>query len=245
MKIDRITQGAFRKDHPLLSALFHLVRPSYEDPTALLDREVAHCDTLYLARDEAGRLLSFFMVAWETLPLDDRPVPAVYLGLSATSEETKNSGIVYRLYRKFCVDAAAREGETGRRLLLWGTTATPSAFLAVHFLFADVEPRGDGTYSEPGKTTAGQLRRHLKALDPAEGYHPFLLRRVAGNTRYSAREVERIRGVCRKKGFSLFRQMNLDERNGDRVLFLGRTPGGGPGGRTILSETHGVFPCTW
>ena len=66
-----------------------ILAPSYDDTSSLLAREFAHCDTLYLLRDELGVLLSFIMVAWETVEVEGQCLPALFAGLGSTRQEEK------------------------------------------------------------------------------------------------------------------------------------------------------------
>src|SRR5262249_29213619 len=109
MVIHTIRNGVFRHDAELKREILSLLRPSYEDPSNLLEREFDHCETLYVARNGDDRLLAFFLVAWEPLDFKQETPQSVYLGLSATSEETKGSGIVRELYAQFRSDASAWE----------------------------------------------------------------------------------------------------------------------------------------
>ena len=58
--------------------------PSYEDPTAVVYRDLNHSNKLYLARDSDGKLTNFFMVSWEPISFEGSFIPSVFLGLSVT-----------------------------------------------------------------------------------------------------------------------------------------------------------------
>jgi len=229
MVVYEIRDGAFREDANLRLAIMQLVQPSYEDPTALLAREFEHCDTIYLARDDDDNLVAFFMVAWETLLFKGEALPTVYLGWTSASETARASRVVWRdffeqLYGSFFSDALNWEKESGRRLLFWGTTATPSGYFALQRGFVELEPRIDGEYSAEGAEIAGLLRRRMGITDQVSECHPFVLHGVAADTRYSAKEAERIELICRKKSFTLFKELGVEERDGDRLLFICRLP---------------------
>jgi hypothetical protein len=215
---------SFRSDQSLRSAIYELIEQSYEDPTALITREFEHCDTLYLAENENDILVAFFMVAWETVNVGGEMLPTVYLGLSATSEDTKNTGIVRQLYSNFILVGARWEQSTGRRLLLWGTTATPSAFYAAQTLFAEVQPDMEGRYSQEAAEIALHLHQRMGISARVDGAHPFVLRNIATNTRYSQKELARIELIRTKKKFRLFDDLRISERDGDRLLLICRIP---------------------
>jgi hypothetical protein len=224
MIIQTIASDTFRYDASLKEEIFNLLSPSYEDPTSLLEREVEHCDTLYVARDIDGRLMAFFLVAWEPLTFNGKTLPSVYLGLSATSQETKGSGIVRNLYERFRCDASSWERENRRQLVLWATTATPSAYAGVNLLFDQVAPCADGSYSRWAACMARIICRRFSLADTEPDSNPFVLRAVAHKTRYSDAEVERISKIVEKTNFTLFQHLEIDERRGDRLLLICRLP---------------------
>src|SRR5262249_53902641 len=153
-----------------------------------------------------------------------RPTPAVFLGLSATSRETKGSGVVRQMYEKFLEEARGWERALDRPLLLWATTAAPSAYNAANVLFADLQPRPDASYTAEGTVVANALRR-LYGLGPAAaGEHPFVMRKVATGTRYSPQEEARIEAICTEKRFDLFEKTGVDQPAGDRILLICRVP---------------------
>jgi hypothetical protein len=199
-----------------------LIAHSYVDPTALLEREFEHNDLLYYVRDDEGRLVAFFMVARERLTIDGRSIPAVYLGLSATSRDTKGSGRVRRLYASFIAEARGWQRALDRPLLLWGTTATPSAYHAADLLFDCLEPGRDGACSREGAAAANALRGRY-GLGPAHE-HPFVLPAVAAGTRYSPDEESRIDSICQQREFDLFARLGVNQRRGDRLLLVCRVP---------------------
>ena len=208
--------GSFRGDTSLLGEMHALLVPSYCDPRSLLLREVEHCDTLYIARDADQCLSAFFLVAWESLVVGGRPLPAVYMGLSAAREDTKNTGQIRELYAQFLGEAAEWQEATKQRLVLWFTTATPSAYLAAAALFGGLQPRTDGGYSVDSVLVAASIRQryYTSSSRPA---HPFVLPNVAGDTRYSESERDRIARVCERKRFTLLADLGVNESDGARV----------------------------
>ena len=201
-----------------------LIAHSYVDPTALLEREFDHNDLLYYVRDDEGRLVAFFMVARERLTIDGGSIPAVFLGLSATSRDTKGSGRVRRLYASFIAEARGWQRALDRPLLLWATTATPSAYHAADLLFDCLEPGLDGACSREGAAAANALRRRYGLGPAGADEHPFVLPAVAAGTRYSPDEESRIDSICRQKGFDLFARLGVDQRRGDRLFLVCRVP---------------------
>jgi hypothetical protein len=158
-----IASEPITQDLAVIDELHELIRPSYEKATTLLARETCFCDTLYTLRGPNDNLVAFFMVAWHQLELDDTSIQAVYLGLSATRQDTKSTGSVRHVYQRFANDARRWEHRTGKELLLWFTTATPSAYYAAQRLFDGLQPRTNGTYTSHGKRVANALRNYVDA----------------------------------------------------------------------------------
>jgi hypothetical protein len=222
MRVERITIEDLAA-RGLLPRIREILVPSYETtPDALLERAVAHCTDAYLGHAD-GALAAFFMVAWETLVVDGREHPAVYLGLSAEGADHGATDVSI-LYRAFIEDACGWEREQDQRLLLWGTTATPSAFWAVERLFTDGQPLRSGEVAPWAEPVFAAIRaQHYATLPHGPADPPFVLRRAARSTRYAAAERERIARIETRRGFRLFRDIGLEEPRGDRIAFVCRT----------------------
>lgn len=220
--IQRMEGDSLRADTALLDQIRTLVAPSYEDPAAILARELASCDVAYLLVGPDRTLLSLFLVGFHGLSVNHEPAEALYMGLSATRPDLKNHGLVHGLYRQAQADARTREDQAGKRLIVWGTTVHPSPFRAVHNIWANVEPRSDGTFTDTGAERALALRQHLQVPPPTG--HPFVLHGIAQGTRYSSAELARIDRVKLKHGFGLFESLGVDEAKGDRLLVVCEVP---------------------
>ena len=200
-----------------------LIAPSFQSCNGLIVAEWARCTGLYRATDSDGRLESIFFVAWEPIRLANEAIQSVYLGLSATREDAKNSGSVRNLYRRFVEDAQAWEAERSQRLVLWYTSATPSSCLAAKTIFAEAEPHSDGSYTDKYSAVLSAIRTQLHVSSELE-CHPFVLKGYYKNRRYSIAERSRISAICQKTGFSLLRDLGVDEMNGDRLVYICRVP---------------------
>jgi hypothetical protein len=221
LNIYTIGSELFRTDEALRREMLDLLASSYQDPSALLARELEHCNSLYLARD-GDRLLCFFFVAWETVEVDGYgSASTIYLGLSATRQEVANTGFIGSVYFRCEKDIVCWERKNKRRLLLWGTTANPTIYLVMCAFRACVEPALDGSYSSLGAKLARAFRSKL-AAPLSNDEHPFVLKGLAGGTRYSREEVERIERVSETKKFSLLCALGINEAAGDRMLFIAR-----------------------
>ncbi|KYQ94387.1 hypothetical protein DLAC_11597 [Tieghemostelium lacteum] len=212
----------FINNHFILQEIKDIIAPSYEDPSSMLKRDLSHSNKLYIARERDGRLITFLMVGWENVLFKGQNIPTVYIGLSATRQDQKNTGIVRYLYKRFLGDAQAWEQVHQQRLLLWYTTATPSAF-HVSNLMEESQPNIDGSYTEEGKKLILALRDHKKWPAFIEG-HPFIVKGIAEKTRYSVLERERIKKIEEGKNFTLFTELGIDETQGDRMVCIGRVP---------------------
>jgi hypothetical protein len=207
----------------LTAQLAAIISESYIDPLAILIPELKKCTDIYLYKDDAGQVLSFFMIARHELTTVEASVPAVYLGLSATNPQTKNSAIIRDLYRAFVRDAQGWERSSGQPLTLWYTTATPSACLAAYAIFAEAEPRQDGSFTDRRLAAVSAIRKAL-GLEGRPGEHPFVLPSLFGDVRYSETECARIAAICEKRQFSLLRDLGVDETRGDRLLYVCSVP---------------------
>lgn len=222
--ISTVSGDELRASQQLRTEMHDLARPSYEDPSAILQREFADCTLTYLGRGSDGRLVCFYMTTWESIHIDGAAVPTVHLGLSATRQDTKNSGLVAALYSRCVQEALEQQRASGRRFILWSTTASPTVFLAVTHFLAETEPRLDGSFSESGERIARALRARLGAAPAYAGEHPFVLKKIAAGTRYSEAELRRIDIVRRRKNFILFERLGVDESCHDRLIFAARIP---------------------
>ena len=150
-----VRDGAFRHDQELKAAITAIAAASFIDDVDRLDREIDRCDTLYLLRDEGGDVLCFLMVAWETLDIDGRQEPALYTGLTAARPDQKSTGNAMKLYLFFVSDAQRWEDLHRRKLIVWGTMASPIVFFAARRLFANTQPSVDGSYTEEAGESLG------------------------------------------------------------------------------------------
>lgn len=223
MFVTEVAEGlSFRRSEHLVQALRNMIAPSYVITDTLLERELATCDVAYLLHDDRG-LASVFLVGHHDLTVGQSRRRALYMGLSATRQDLKNTGHVRNLYRSAMSDAAAMEQTLGERLIVWGVTASPSPFYGTHKVWANTQPMFDGTYSRTAGEVAIAIRDYLK-LDRTNG-HPFVLRRLAKGTRYSQAERDRISAVCAKHRFFLYDELGVDETQGDRLLLVCEVPG--------------------
>lgn len=218
--IEKLTGEELRSQRALCHQMISLLAPSYENPTAIFAREFKHCSNAYLGYSSSGKLVCFYLVSFEAHIIRGDLRSTVYLGLSGTSEESKGSGAVAQLYKACLHDIKLHDLTLGKNSILWATTATPTAYLAAWKYLDGVEPRIDGTYSATGKEIVAAIRKHAGFPPPMVNSHPFLLRGVAYDTRYSVSEQRRIERVVARLRFSLFKDCGVDERNNDRLLFI-------------------------
>ena len=114
------------------------------------------------------------------------------------------------------------EQQSGRRLLLWATTATPVTYFAAS-IFSDLDPFLDGTYQTGHLNYVDAIRSKLALPERNSSSHPYVLRGVAKDTRYSQSEVLNILRFAATKNFDLLNKLHIDERRGDRLLMIGRS----------------------
>jgi hypothetical protein len=113
------------------------------------------------------------------------------------------------------------EEQAGNRLLTWATTATPVTYFGASF-FNDVEPFSDGSYKAANLVYVDAIRRKLELPDINASSHPYVLRGIAKNTRYSQSETHKIARFSASRKFDLLNRLEIHEGNGDRLLMIGR-----------------------
>lgn len=223
IEIQLLDKTDFIGNTSLQQSMLGIIRPSYVDPLPVFNREIQRCNKLYLAIQNKT-LVAFFLVSWESLEFQGKVIPAIFLGLSATSMETKNTGIVRNLYKRMLEDVKKWEETNQQQILIWATTATPSAYYAVSLLFPQLEPRSNGSYSEQGEQLALAIRKKMGWENTNKTGHPLVLHNVAKGTRYSPTESQRIAQVMAKSSFTLFSKLAIDEQNQDRLLLICQSP---------------------
>lgn len=223
LNIKKVSISELNINLDLYQAIYDLVLPSYVNPDAMLKRDIDSCDRIYLAYNIQDKLCAFFMVGQQNLVLNDTSVVSFYLGLGATSMATKNSGIIRQLYQAFIHDVQELEARINQKIPLWHTTVTPSVFHAFELMFVENEPNANGLYTEKGKSLVLAIRSK-KGWQYQENEHPFVVKNVAHNTLYSDSEVARIKRICLEKNFSLFDELGINERNGDRLIRISFVP---------------------
>jgi hypothetical protein len=210
-----------RNDITLMAKLYELAEPSYQDPTAVIQRESNCCTHLYLLLRN-NSISAFYLCAYELVRHQAKLIPMIYMGLCVSNQADKNSGLFYHLLNKMQQDGLAWQKEQEHDVLLWYTTATPSAYHAASQIFSDHMPRIDGSYSVETEEYAIAIRKHMGWSIP-QG-HPLVLPGVAVGTCYSEQELNRIAAICQRKNFSLFNNLGIDETKGDRLLGICRLP---------------------
>lgn len=221
MKITVLSGDDFKLNTQLHNDIIHLAQPSYEDASIVLSSALVSYDTAYLAHEDDGKLVSFFLAGHENISVEGQTLPSIHLGWTCSTQETKGSGIAQLVYKQFMSDSLNLQRALGVEFLLWGTTATPIGFHLYHKHFADVEPNYDGSYSPEAEKIAVALRERLGATN--DGDHPFVLK-GCNKARFSQQELARIEIVNQANSFSLFNDLDIDERAGDRLLVVCRLP---------------------
>ena len=221
MRITVLSNGDFRHNSQLHRDILELSQPSYEDASVVLAAALSNYDTVYLSRDDDDKLISFFMAGHEDVYIAAQSVPTIHLGWTCAAQETKGLGAARLLYSQFIDDSLKLQKSKGESLLLWGTTATPIGFYLYHKHFVGVQPGYDGTYPGTVIEVAEALRRRLGVI--STNANPFVLPGIS-KARFSQDEIRRIKEISANKAFTLFKDMGIDERNGDRLLVVCRLP---------------------
>jgi len=215
VKITVLSDDDFLSNTKLHEDIIKLAEPTYEDATVVLTSALSNFDTVYLAYNDAGNLVAFYMAGFEDLIVGDKVVPSIHLGWTCSAQESKGSGAAQLTYERFTRDGLSRQNAKGIEFLLWGTTATPIGLHLYQKHFVEVLPNPDGSYPESSVEIAEALRKRLAAPEASD--HPFVLKRCH-NARFSQRELRRIETINQESGFSLLENLGIDERQGDRLL---------------------------
>lgn len=206
-----------------INDLFQLTKPYYVDAKNVLERELHHNTSIYQLRDMQQRLLSFFMVGWEKHKIGHEFKDVVYLGLSCANENSKENRFASRAYYYFTVDAYFYEQQRNSKLILYGTTATPVVLLTLSKIWDNVRPSLDGSYSPRDKILIEAIKKST-GLDTFSSDHPFVLKAVAKNTRYSTKEANRLLEFVNKNNIQTFENLSIREADGDRLLITCTVP---------------------
>ena len=216
--IDVLHAGAHRGDDRLLAEIRALIAPYYENVDAIIERETRHCSELYLLRED-GVLASLLFSNMEEMPLNGTPTPCLYVGLNATDPRLVHSGRSFVLYDRMFADGRRWELENHRPLIHWFTTATPLGYTMATKYFEHLAPTPTGEYGGLVASIARAIRTAIGAPnDDLE--HPFVLRRYAEETRYTASERSRLAGLEANLQCPLFSALRIDESAGDRLLLI-------------------------
>jgi len=121
----------FQADEKLKDEIFTLARPSYIDPTAVLQREFVNNDAIYLVRTDENELVAFVMTGQDNL--ESRKL--VYIGLCCVHHEHKNNGVIKLALLESIKDSLKLQETIDYPLYCWLTTATPSIFNVFSHLF--------------------------------------------------------------------------------------------------------------
>ena len=190
-QIRAIRHGQFRNDLALRDCCEAIAAPSYVAAREVLGREWARCDTLYLACGPDGPN-AFYLTSFDIVEVDGQWKPTMYLGLSAARDSEKDRGLASQLYAHGVIDAMRWQHHEGEPLILWTTTATPLVYTMMRNHLIDVAPRPDGAYPTASARIAMAIRRELGPAYSCSS-HPFVVKGLAKSTRYSQREIARLR----------------------------------------------------
>jgi len=195
-----------------------ITQQNYANAPVLLEQEYRKNNQIYFHRDDDCKIDGFFMVGWDTVVGIEGKT--VFLGLSSVAQTAKSKGIGGNLYRSFFKDAAEHASNTGETVVWWFHTATPIVANAFCKIAPHIAPTANGEYAAQDARDIALIKSsHGMASFGAES-HPFVLRGYA-KARYADDEVNRLGSLSGQEGH-LLKRLSIDERNGDRMLFLGR-----------------------
>ena len=199
-----------------------ILQPYYLDATELLARELEHNTHVYFVSAE-NTIQTFFMVSWNEDEVALKNYKLVYLGLSCTDIHATDKKLASSTYLHFSIDGYNYEQQHNTKLLLYGTTATPLILTTLPKVWDRVKPALDGSYDTEDKSLITMIRKHLRQ-DALSDEHPFVLKNYAKNTQYSAPEKARLAQIEDKFQIDTFKQLNICEQKGDRLLIMCKIP---------------------
>jgi hypothetical protein len=209
----------FSQDKDLIERLYNLTNHSYVDNSAVLEREISHCREIYILIHQ-DKLAAFFMVNLEKVG----DIDTYYLGLSACDPDYQSKGLAKLLYNSFLCDCIKMELHLKKKIVCWWTTATPLAFYWFNKNLDNVEPNLDGNISKRGDGIFLKIIKHSYRDLNIDLNTPYILRGVAKQTNYSAKENERLLKISNELKLIAFEKYQIDETNGDRFLMIGYAP---------------------
>lgn len=210
----------FKNNRIVISEIYELTKPSYNDNSFVLEREISHCNTIYLLYDDENKLVAFLMVNFEKIG----NYPTFYMGLSGCSHLHKGKGYAKYLYNTFFIDCNKKEKELKNKILCWWTTATPIVFHWFNLNIDKCEPNLNGEISEFGLEMFELIVKNKYKNISFDPKCPFLLYQVAEKTTYSDIEVQRLLKIKEQLKIKAFEIYKIDERKGDRYLMIGFAP---------------------
>lgn len=224
LQLQVVEGNNFQNDSQLVSALRGIIEETYIDPLPILMRSLSSCDQLYLVFREK-QIASFLTVSRpQSLTVGDQDFRSIYLGLGATEEKFRKTGALRYLFQQLILNFQAWEKKNQKPILLWFTTANPLALPLMHSVFPELEPKGDGRFSQAGEALAHSVCSQAGWTKLQSPEHPFVLRGLVQDARYSKKERESIARASKRLEPSLLAKLEIKERNGDRLLLITRIP---------------------
>jgi hypothetical protein len=210
----------FASSEKIVKEIYELTAPSYIDNTAIVKREIEHCNEIYLLYNSDEMLVAFFMVNFERL----EDMDTCYLGLSTCHHNYKGYGYAKYLYNSFFMDCKMREASSAGKVLCWWTTASPIPYQWFNKNVDDCQPDMEGNISEATRKLMIKIAAQKYSHIQVDESRPFILNKVAKTTNYSLIEKNKLKQVQDKLKISVFDRFPIDESNGDRYLMTGFAP---------------------
>ncbi len=196
----------------------------WENAGELLTKSFSKVDRILLGRDAAGELVGFSTWNVKALRLaGGRSVAASYIGIGALSSKFQSKGwgkkIIYGGIHQ--ASAELQQHFPGMPRWAYSTTISPIGYLGLVAGFSTAfNPRTDGQFDSSVMPilTAVKAELGVKPSHETPG-QPFVLRAFS-STRYRSEVSGSLRRVADEQQIALFREHQLSETNGDRVLMI-------------------------
>jgi hypothetical protein len=199
------------KDTVLFGKFQTIIFDAYLDSSAVLQYALDRNTHMYLLSNTID-VQAFCFVAYE----QNQGMPFVYVGLAGTDISGRAKGYFRQILTNIKNDVKEYQVNFTERVVVYARTAHPSAYKAFSSIF-EIDPKIDGSYSAQGMDIALKLR--TAHYDEVISDHPFVLRRSAT---YYYSDIER-NYICQFQKIlkdDIIRKLNIDERQGDRILLV-------------------------
>ena len=216
------TKPQFNEDLVAHKLLYDILNDCYVNPGVALKYAIDEADTLYCAY-YSSILVGFFFHRWKPdyVELNGKTIGISRMILGAVDHNHKNNGIFKYLLEKIQSDIRTNQNNTTYHAL-YGRTGSILAFRGLSKVFPNIEPNIKGEYSKDGFDLATQISKTYFANSFSDKKNPFALKNTTKHILSDA-EREILSRELKKSMNNLFAGFQVDEKEGDRLLYIIKT----------------------